>query len=271
MRSKRPAALGPSPRANAKPGSMPMPRRIALVARDWLREEKRGPGRFDAIDGFSPHTSDIVRAANRVGAELIVFSLWSHDVRTAGVLSSSDLFPRGTTHQAVVLEVIGRDTDYGQIHLRQKREPIQLIQKFGRSADAARTKTALLKELPARKFGSSLLLLCGETNIIRTKRRSKKVEDRFDFRAKLKELGIKLIVNPVHDYMRRPEMKTKRAILSEDVGLVVSVWNRGNKDREAEAPWTAHLDGEDISARIEEKTAIPSQPGIRMGLLDVPI
>jgi hypothetical protein len=53
--------------------------------------------------------------------------------------------------------------------------------------------------------------------------------------------------------------------------MVVSVWNRGNKDREAKAPWTVHLDGEDISGRIEEKNAIPSQPGIRMGLLDVPI
>jgi hypothetical protein len=62
-----------------------------------------------------------------------------------------------------------------------------------------------MEELPARKLGSSLLLLCGETNSIRTRRKSKRLEDPFDIRPRLEELEIKLIVNPVHDYMRRPE------------------------------------------------------------------
>ena len=57
-------------------------------------------------------------------------------------------------------------------------------------------------------------MLCGESNIINTKRKgSPEYVDNFKFLEKLNHKGIKIILNPIHDFMRRYEMKKKRAKL----------------------------------------------------------
>ena len=78
----------------------------------------------------------------------------------------------------------------------------------------------------------------------------------------------KLILNPSHDYMRRPEMKKKRALFSQGSRVVLSVWNRGNKPPEARAPWQAFADGKEISAWIRE-VCFPKTKEIRIGVFDV--
>ena len=45
-----------------------------------------------------------------------------------------------------------------------------------------------------------------------------------------------IILNPIHDYMLRPEMKLKREYLSRSERWVISVWNKGKK---SEASLTA--------------------------------
>jgi hypothetical protein len=251
---------------------MPTPRRVALVARDWIDEKTRGPDRFsDTNMGFAPHFSDIVRAASDAGADLIVFSLWSHDAKKLGELTRSALFPRGTKHGAVFVEVVRAENTCAEAHLRNARAPLVMIQRVGKSSDSVEKKKRLMSELLSRRFGSTLALLCGETNMINTQRTSKKTVDRFGIRSQLKSDNVELILNPVHDYMKRPEMREKRRILSKGGRVVVSVWNRGNKKGgEARLPWTAFHKGKDITNQIREYPPVNGQPGIRMGLLDLP-
>lgn len=246
------------------------PRRIALVARDWLTESSRGSGRFaDRNMGFAPHFTEIAQAASARGADLLLYNLWSHDADKFGRLTRADLFPRGTRHQAVLLEV--RDGGTDQVHLwtRRHKSPIRLVQMFARSSDSRTRRSSFASQLGSRTFGACLVLLCGESNIIKTQRGTRAIEDEFQILRRLKPAGVTTVLNPLHDYMRRYEMPLKRMAFSRAAGCAVSVWNRGCKDgSEARLPWAAYRDGKDITSSIEEiPVPVRGQPGVRVGLL----
>jgi hypothetical protein len=106
--------------------------------------------------------------------------------------------------------------------------------------------------------------------VIGTKRKSAKVSDEFAFLPKLDEMGTRLIINPIHNYMFRHEMRRKCQIMSKKGRVVLSVWNRGGKEgSEARQPWTAFSVGSDVTTKIREISPVPSQPGVRMGLLNL--
>ena len=248
-----------------------VPRRIALVARDWLQETTSGPGKFrDSNMGFAPHFAEIANVASRHGADALLFCLWSHDARKLGELSPGLLFPRGTRHQAVILGVkrsVGEDVE---VHFRSQRSPATLRQQFARTSDRAALKEALLSELSARQFGSTLIPLCGETNLIKTERRTRAIVDQYEFLPWLRAARVQLVLNPIHDYMRRFEMVLKRQALARAAHTVVCVWNRGCRDgSESALPWAAYRQGRTITDRIQEVDSIALEPGVRIGVLDM--
>ena len=155
-----------------------------------------------------------------------------------------------------------------EIWRRGNATPHRFTQQFSLSGDADCMKKAFMDELPVRLFGRTLFLACGETNIISTQRDSDELTDPFRFMEWLDRAAPHVILNPSHDYMVRPEMKTKRALFSGRGRVVLSVWNRGYMQSEACDPWLAFFDGNDVTGVIVE-VPMPSTPEVRVGVFDV--
>ena len=159
--------------------------------------------------------------------------------------------------------------DHAEIIQRENPEPFVVRQCFAASGDPSRGKAAFIADLKNRKFGDSLLMLCGESNIVSTMRGTGELHDPFGFIELLREMEIRLILNPIHDYMRRYEMRVKRREYSRGGVTVLSVWNCG-KGRESETPWTAFRDGEERTASVLQLAQpFPDRPDIRIGIVDV--
>lgn len=143
-----------------------------------------------------------------------------------------------------------------------------LVQKFARASESLEQKRAFLADFNNRRFGRCFLMLCGETNIIRTRMPHYDAHDEFGLMPHLKRSNVAIILNPGHDYMRRHEMKKKRAALSSPDRWVLSVWNMG-KASEAHQPWTAFRDGHDLTSNIREVST--GSNDVRVGLISIPL
>jgi hypothetical protein len=94
--------------------------------------------------------------------------------------------------------------------------------------------------------------------------------DPFNFADRLRDLKTRFVLNPIHDYMRRYEMREKRRFYSQGGRTVVSVWNLG-KGKEAWLPWTVFHNGEEWTDRVQEvETPFPDRSDIRIGVFDHP-
>ena len=112
-------------------------------------------------------------------------------------------------------------------------------------------------------------MLCGETNIASTQRGTEEFDDPYDFVGQLQRMGIRLILNPIHDYMRRYEMRLKRRHFSMNGITVISVWNQG-KGRESKLPWTVFRNGEETTDSVRElATPFADRPDIRIGIVEL--
>jgi hypothetical protein len=114
-------------------------------------------------------------------------------------------------------------------------------------------------------------MICGETNGVPYDQEEKKVKDGFGLRRAVPD-EVNVIVNPVHDWMSRFEMKLKREFLSRENRWVVSVWNRGKRDRGGRRrdalghPWTVYHDGQCVTV---EALAVPETlENIEIGIVD---
>ncbi len=125
-----------------------------------------------------------------------------------------------------------------------------------------------------RLFGNFTILLCGESNIVKYSKASESIEDPFNY---LKEIpiNIKVILNPIHDRMTRFEMKLKRKFLSEKDRWVVSVWNKGKKDKNGKVKdgnrpaWTVFNNGNEIKLEKIDDCSISSKSNIEIGFLEL--
>ena len=102
-------------------------------------------------------------------------------------------------------------------------------QHFGKSSDPDADKQAFMNDLPTRRVTDGLLVLCGETNIASTHRRSDDFSDPHGFTDRLGEMNVGPILNPIHGYMTRYEMWKKRRHYSLGGRTVISVWNQGRR------------------------------------------
>ena len=93
-------------------------------------------------------------------------------------------------------------------------------------------------------------------------------DDPFGFSERLLASKVKVILNPIHDYMTRYEMRTKRRRYSLHGRTVVSVWNQG-KGKESYLPWTVFHDGEERTEGVKElPTPFSDRPDIQIGIVD---
>jgi hypothetical protein len=255
-------------------------KRVALIGRD-----NRIPKRTGAFDhrrrGFAPFLTKAIIAADKNKADLIVFSGWSYEANST--LGKAEVFPPGTTHSAVVLQRFSEGRSHAfEIHVRSADVCGLTNQLFLRSRDQNRDKEKLISRLMHRKFGNAILIICGETNIIGTETSKRpmidrKPSDKFGALEIIKNMNVDIVINPVHTYMKRPEMQNKRSVLSKAGKLTVSVWNRGllrrakgsrRKPAESDDLWTAYRDGRKVEVE-EIRNAVEDQPRIRIGIIDI--
>lgn len=126
-------------------------------------------------------------------------------------------------------------------------------------------------------------MICGESNLVSIPR-SGGVADPFEFNKRLEQENVNLILNPIHDYMVRPEMCQKRAYYSQNGRTVVSVWNKGRRvwdqkknkysDRpisESWLPWTVFHDGKNRTGDVKPlPSPIAERSDIMIGILSLP-
>ena len=244
-----------------------LPRRIALVAvdRDAVTKTRRTHYKY----GFDPFLGDVCKLADDERCDTIVYSLWSHDERHMGRLDERRLFGATTGVKTIFLETAGANGEFRvEVWRKGSSTPHRFAQRLRTSTEGVEEKRALMNGLPSRIFGSTLFLVCGEANIVSTQRNSSALTDPFGFMKWLATADPKLILNPTHDYMRRPEMKRKRAVYSRGGRTVLSVWNRGYKPPEASKPWQAFVDGKEVTDRDRE-APFPRTTEIRVGVVDV--
>ena len=252
-------------------------KKIGIVARDY--EVKFPKGRRD----FSYVLPDVLKLLDDNGCDAVLFSLFS-------IISRKSFDLRKTIDRlglkkikAVFLEEFRdyptrrpqkeqRETTRYVILYRSNGKWIEyeLEQRFGTLAtiSLAKLRSFVADEIPKqRNLGNCCVLLCGEINGV-IARNHTNVVDRFELRAAIPKTA-NLILNPSHDLMFRPEMKKKRKYFSRKGRWVISVWNKGKKDkrgktRDGSSPaWTVFHDG--IEKKIEY---LPMEHGVEIGILN---
>jgi hypothetical protein len=255
-----------SDQATASPDSENI-RKVALISHDYYIPDKNGY--FD----YSGDFARINRICDEQGCDTILYALYTWRKDSELARNHDAIFAGLTRVQRIILEVYDPPESYDHVEVwqRGKQEPTLAYQRFATSSDNASRKEAFVDELDRRRIGDALLMICGETNIASLVRGSDEFYDSYRFNEYLGRTGVRLILNPIHDYMRRYEMKEKRRYYSRDGRTVISVWNRG-RGQEAHLPWTVFHDGIERKEAVQEiPTPFSDRPDIRIGIVDLSV
>jgi hypothetical protein len=242
--------------------------RVALVSHDY--RVKDSFGRTD----FGEQFRRVNELCDQAGCDTILYALYTISPRSPQARDAG-MFARLASVRRIVLEVAEHGLPAGEpwapVEIWERGAPAPRVvrQCFATSSDGSAGKEAFIADLPTRSIADGVLVLCGETNVA-TARRSGDFADPHGFTQRLDELGAAVILNPIHDYMRRPEMARKRRFYSQGGRTVLSVWNRGKGKGEARLPWTVFHDGVNVTAVVEElESPLPQRPDVRIGIVDL--
>jgi hypothetical protein len=223
-------------------------------------------GRHD----YSEHFERINCVCDGEGCDTILYALFTWDLRSPVARDHAAVFKGLSNVQRVILEVgePPESSDHVEVWLRGRQDPLEVQQRFATSTDPSSKKQAFVDALGDRRIADALLVLCGETNIASLVRGSDEFNDPYGFAEQLGDMNVRLVLNPGHDYMRRPEMRQKRRYYSLGGRTVVSVWNRG-RGREADWPWTVFHDRTERTDDVTKLQPFADRSDIRIGVLDL--
>jgi hypothetical protein len=255
-------------------------KKIGVVSRHYGKKYSNG------YRDFSHVLSDVLALLDNHGCDAAAFSLYSVIVRDSfdlcGMLDR--VAPKGI--KAIFLEEYSEDHRSSERPRKPEHFDVlyrsngrwrlhKLYQRFGSLSDLRKEKGTSLKtkldlfvsdEIPKRIMGNCCVVLCGETNAIIVEGHEHP-KDRYGLRAAIPRNAI--ILNPIHDRMTRPEMIKKRQFLSEEGRWVISVWNKGRKDkngkeRDGTKPaWTVFHDG-----NVKQLENVANAFGVEIGIVD---
>jgi len=239
--------------------------RLALVSHDY-----NVPGGRELYD-YSEHFHRINKLCDEQGCDTILYALYTLDRNSAS--RNHDAIFGGLAHIRTIVVEVGEPavdrSDFVEVWLQGPDAPAVAKQRFATSRDTGARKRAFLDDLGERRIGNAILVICGESNIASLLRGSDEFNDPHLFADRLRAMEVGVILNPVHDYMRRYEMRAKRRYYSLGGRTVISVWNQG-KRREARPPWTVVHDGAERTDFVRElPRPVGERPDIRIGVLDL--
>jgi hypothetical protein len=261
--SSPPAAAGAAGHAVGSTAAVTIGK-LALVSHDYTVPSSR-----DFYD-YSDHFHRINRVCDEHGCDTVLYALYTLDRHS--IVRNHDAIFGGLAHVRTVIAEVGEPGydrfDHVEVWQRGRLTPIVAKQRFATSTAPDAEKRSFLADLDQRRIGDSLLVICGETNIASLVRATGGFSDPYGFADRLGGMNVGLVLNQIHDYMRRYEMREKRRYYSLGGRTVVSVWNRG-KGKEAYLPWTVFHHGQELTEAVEElPTPFHDRPDIRIGVLD---
>ena len=229
-------------------------RKIGIIARDYNIRFPNG------YRDFSYALPEILALLHENGCDAALFSLFSIIPRQGYDPLSS--LPDYANLKMICLEEFhdaqaGRKAGQYVVYCRATDgwKEHRFKQAFGRvnwQAQQKQVEDFARTRIPERIFGPCCILICGETNGVKYDRSgAKNILDPCGVRAAIPP-HVQVILNPVHDRMNRFEIMMKRRFLSEGGRWVISVWNRGKRDKNGKArdggnpPWTVFYDGEAV-------------------------
>jgi len=152
-------------------------KRIALVAHNYKVPDSHG------LYDYSEHFARINKRCDDQGCDTILYALYTWDSASPVAKTHDSIFEGLKRDQRIVLEV-GQPPDsfdHVEVWVRGQQQPLLAHQRFATSTSPMSDKQRFLGDLPSRQIGPALLVICGETNIVKLKRASKTFEDWFGF------------------------------------------------------------------------------------------
>lgn len=131
----------------------------------------------------------------------------------------------------------------------------------------AKGKAEVVAALPDRVLRGAVLLFGAEVNAFTMLKAESRFEAPEGWQHYIEDHDIRVILNPSATYMRRWEMKRKRALISTRGRTVVSVWNRTTVGESA-LPWTVFQDGTEVTGAVERLSA--SDERLTLAALNLP-
>jgi len=243
-------------------------KKVAVVSHNYNLSNRFGH------QDFAEHASQIHSVCDGEGCDTILYSLFTWDENSPIHRNHKTIFGDLKNVRCVILEVGNKKTPnkFVEVWLKGEERPRIMEQCFGKSSDTHERKREFSRSIPGRIIGDGLVAICGESNIANYMPSNGNFRDEFGFNGELETRGIRVIFNPLHDYMTRYEMKKKRAYYSKNQRMVITVWNMG-KGRESSIPWTVFYNGEDITAQVREVSPrINDRLDIRIGIVpEIPV
>lgn len=246
------------------------PKKIALITRSYTYQETEKQRR-----GFADCFSAVLDYCDQHHCDTLCFSLYALPHR------SKRAFEKHLLQTQNIRFAIVEMCDSNNTYIYHKTDDVwrvaQIQQAFGTLKGTTKNQVrAFVDSIQKQRiFGNIGILLCGETNAA-VCRDHAFVEDTFGCRAAL--TGVHVILNPVHDFMRRHEMKKKRQFFSEQKRLVLSVWNKGKfttqgrrTDSLHKPPWTVFYDGHELDVKPQHyDNDVLKKDGVEIGFVTVP-
>ncbi|RLD40440.1 MAG: hypothetical protein DRI89_12030 [Bacteroidetes bacterium] len=250
--------------------------KIGIVARDY-RE-------LNGNSDFSKNIIEILDYLDSKGCDSVLFSLFTLLENNSLKIETLEKFKNIKTVFVEEFEFKEGERDVSGYKVYNNHENKWRINKFTQKFGTLRYTKGFYKEVinpfieevkEDRIMGNCVVLLCGETNIVKYSKKTKKIEDTYDFMKQIPSTT-KIILNPIHDKMTRFEMKLKRQFLSMNDRIVVSVWNKGKTFTNGQTrdgvnpPWTVYLNGEEIMINKENIDFQNNNTSkIDVGILDI--
>jgi hypothetical protein len=251
--------------------------KIGIVARDY----RESNGNSD----FSKNIIEILDYLEEKGCDSVLFSLFAVMERNS---LTTELLERKSYKNLKSLfieefkfENKERHAKVFKVYHKQKNDwnIFEFTQKFGRLQYTKKFNNEIMvpfiEEVKTHRImGNTVVLLCGETNIVKYSKKTRQISDDFNFLDTITD-ETNIVLNPIHDKMTRFEMKLKRQFLSMDNRVVVSVWNKGKTFLNGQTrdgltpPWTIYFKGQEKIIDRENLKLKENKSKIDVGILDL--
>lgn len=243
-------------------------RKLGIVSRDHTLTSPNG------FRDYSHSLLDVLALLDDRGCDAVMLSPWSI-VPREGYDPLTRLRLRNV--KAILYEhrpqggegVQGRPPFFVAYQTATGWRKYERSQVFGTLTEKFDMPAFVREELPRRILGNACVLICGETNGVKYSPKDKEVHDIYGLVAALPG-DVKVVLNPVHDRMTRFEMVRKRKFLSRGGRWVVSVWNKGKRNKNGKTmdgkgvPWTVFHDGKPVTIdRVENDL------NVEIGIVDL--